>query len=334
VHRIRKPASTESAPLSRSSLLFEERLQTFAVLSGVGKEKGYEETRGKNKQARSAPLFGADECGFLFRLLGARNACAADSHHHFRVLAPLRSAQISPTSRDARSAKETQKSKKCLPNIGAHLTDLLVLVHHRVVDGRHIALSPPRLLSEKQICVEFFTLSLSLLEGAKGSKKTKNDRETLLSSLSKRKKKKKKKKKKSEKRRRRRREIYQPLLAVHMRARANKQTNKQTNLSLISKNLHLCCAQKSSSSISFEFPYRRNRFRRRTRWLPSTFERETLSARRARLYFSPTSFLGPRWVRARRRRPRRRSAETNPRWVRRQIGVNGRNKRDVVLRHG
>jgi len=76
--------------------------------------------------------------------------------------------------------KKRKKAKKSLPNIGAHLTDLLVLVHHRVVDGRHIALSPLRLLSEKQICVEFFTLSLSLLEGAKGSKKTKNDRETLL----------------------------------------------------------------------------------------------------------------------------------------------------------
>ena len=230
MHRIRKPASTESAPLSRSSLLFEERLQTFAVLSGVGKEKGYEEMRGKKKQARSAPLFGADECGFLFRLLGARNARAADSHHHFRVLAPLRSAQISPTSRDAREHKRNAKKQKCLPNIGAHLTDLLVLVHHRVVDGRHIALSPLRLLSEKQICVEFFTLSLSLLEGAKGSKKTKNDRETLLSSLSKRKKKKKKKKKSENDLTTKARNLSTTTSSTL--ARARKQTNKQTNKSL------------------------------------------------------------------------------------------------------
>jgi len=54
VHRIRKPASTESAPLLRSSLLFKERLQTFAVLSGVGKEKDTKICAGKKTGAQCA----------------------------------------------------------------------------------------------------------------------------------------------------------------------------------------------------------------------------------------------------------------------------------------
>lgn len=99
VLRIRKPASTESAPLEIVS-----PIANFCGSIRRRERKRYEEMRGKKTGALLA-VVSADECGFLFRL-GARNAraCAADSHHHFRV-APLRSAQISPTSHKRNSKK-------------------------------------------------------------------------------------------------------------------------------------------------------------------------------------------------------------------------------------
>ena len=69
VCRIRKPASTESAPTPE--IVFKERLRTFAVLSDVGKEKHIKRCAQKETGAQIAVA--ADECGFLFRL-GARNA--------------------------------------------------------------------------------------------------------------------------------------------------------------------------------------------------------------------------------------------------------------------
>ena len=100
----------------------------------------------------------------------------------------FRSAQIFPTNVTKR------KESKNL-NV-AHLTDLLVLVHHRVVDGgRHLrsfsssafTLSSSSSSSsfkkggnrEKQICVEkFFLLSLSLSLSPRGFENKKRERNT------------------------------------------------------------------------------------------------------------------------------------------------------------
>ena len=132
------------------------------------------------------------------------------------------------------STKETQKSKRSLPNIGAHLTDLLVLVHHRVVDGRHIALSPPlRLLSEKQICVEFFTLSLSLSpRGGEGFEKNKKrPRDAFVYRFRNgRRRRRRRRKKKRKTTTTKARNLSTTTSSTH--ARARKQTNKQTNKSL------------------------------------------------------------------------------------------------------
>ena len=68
-----------------------------------------------------------------------------------------------------------------------------------------------------------------------------------------------------------------------------------------------------TSDFFFEFPYRRNHFQRRIRWLPSTCEEKTSSAGKARLYSSPTSCRARRRVRGSRTRLKRQSVETNPR---------------------
>jgi hypothetical protein len=99
----------------------------------------------------------------------------------------FRSAQIFPTN-VTKTKRNNAKSKNL--NV-AHLTDLLVLVHHRVVDGgRHLrsfsssafTLSSSSSFKkggnrEKQICVEkilfFCSLSLSLRECSKRKKERK-----------------------------------------------------------------------------------------------------------------------------------------------------------------
>lgn len=77
--------------------------------------------------------------------------------------------------------------------------------------------------------------------------------------------------------------------------------------------LSLLCFVSKTSDFFFEFPYRRNHFQRRIRWLPSTGEGKIYYAGKARLYSSPTSSRARRRVRGSRTRLKRRSVETNPR---------------------
>jgi hypothetical protein len=147
----------------------------------------------------------------------------------------FRSAQIFPTN-VTKPKRNNAKSKNL--NV-AHLTDLLVLVHHRVVDGgRHLrsfsssafTLSSSSSFKkggnrEKQICVEkffFFALSLSLSERVRKEKKReKHERRKEEEDW-----KKKKKKKKAKTTTTKARNLLTTTSSTPARARA--ETNKQT----------------------------------------------------------------------------------------------------------